>query len=203
MFFVPGNHKQAGLAFNPLKAIVSPRPIGWISTHNKDGVANLAPYSFFNAISELPPMVGYSAAPGPFGEKDSLTNARETGEFVVNIVSKAMTLAMNESSAAMENHHSEFDRAGLEQEASETVSAPRVKGAPCHLECKLWKILELPPMPDGRANHWVMGQITGIHIDDSIIRDGKVDVTLYQPLARLGYMDYAVVEEVFSLDRPK
>lgn len=202
MYFTPGNHKEQGLSFNPLKAIVSPRPIGWISTVSKDGIPNLAPYSFFNAISETPPMVGFSSSPGEGGEKDSLINARDTGNFVVNIVSKAQADGMNASSASLPHNTSEFDFAGLEPIASEMVSAPRVKDAPCQLECELWDILELPPTPTGARNHWVMGRVVGIHIDDRYVVDGKLDVTLYQPLSRLGYKDYAVIEKVIQLDRP-
>ena len=210
MFFTPGTHQDHGLPYNPFKAIVAPRPIGWISSLSKDGVANLAPYSFFNAISELPPMVGFSAAPnaGINSEKDSLVNIRDTGEFVVNIVSKAQIDAMNVSSAPLPNHESEFDVAGLTQEASTLVAVPKVKGAPCHLECKLWKILPLPPhqpeMDNEQHNNWVMGIVIGIHIaDDVLTEDGKIDVLKFTPAARLGYKDYAYVERVFELDRPK
>ena len=202
MFFTPGNHKQEGLTHNPFKAIVAPRPIGWISARGSDGMTNLAPYSFFNAISDSPPMVGFSASPGPFGEKDSLVMIRETGEFVVNIVSKAQMDAMNASSEALPRGTSEFDAAGLGQLASSIVSAPRVEGSPCQLECKLWKIIDLPEAENGSRNHLVTGEVVGIHIDDTVIVDGKVDVTLYKPVARLGYKDYSAVESVFSLDRP-
>ena len=203
MFFTPGTHKDHGLPHNPFKAIVAPRPIGWISTISKDGKINLGPYSFFNAISETPPIVGFSASPGPNGEKDSLINARDTGCFVVNIVSKAQIDGMNSSSAALPHGQSEFDYAGLEPIASNGIAAPRVKDAPCQLECEIWKILELPPAPNGASNHWVMGLVTGIHIDDRYIVDGKLDVALYNPVSRLGYKDYAMVENLFELERPK
>lgn len=203
MFFTPGTHKDHGLPYNPFKAIVAPRPIGWISSVNKDGVANLAPYSFFNAISEIPPMVGFSASPGEHGDKDSLINVRDTGEFVVNIVSKAQINEMSASSAPLANGESEFDFAGLTPEPSSLVKAPMVKDAPCKLECKLWDIIALPEMPDGRRNNWVMGTVIGIHIDEAVLTDGKVDVLKYNPTARLGYKDYAIIEDVFELDRPK
>ena len=208
MFFIPGTHKEHGLPYSPLKAIVTPRPIGWISTIDKEGRPNLAPYSFFNAISELPPMVGFSASPvmdpdGAPREKDSLINVRETGEFVVNIVSAAQTKAMSDSSATLDHGVSEFDFAGLNPIASEKVKAPRVEGAPCHLECELWDILPLPEMPNGERNHWVMGKIIGIHIDESVLtEDGKVDVLKFNPVARLGYKDYSQVNDVFELERP-
>lgn len=208
MFFIPGTHKDHGLPFNPLKAIIAPRPIGWISSIDKEGRPNLAPYSFFNAISEMPPMVGYSVGPNPLGggeyrEKDSLINVRETGEFVVNIVSADQTHQMNASSAALDHGKSEFDFAGLTPIDSEIVAAPRVKDAPCQLECRLWDILPLPEIKDGLRNHWVMGTIVGIHIDENVLtEDGKVDVLKYNPLARLGYKDYAQVNEIFELGRP-
>lgn len=202
MFFKPGMHKEQGLPYNPFKAIVSPRPIGWISTRAKDGITNLAPYSFFNAISDSPPMVGFSASPGETGNKDSLVNIEETGEFVVNIVSRELIDAMNLSSAALPHGQSEFDHAGLDEAPSQLIAAPRVKGSPCQLECKLWKIIELPADASGRRNHLVTGEVIGIHIDDAVLVNGQVDVTRYQPVSRLGYKDYAAVENVFSLTRP-
>lgn len=202
MFFTPGNHKQSGLEFNPFKAIVSPRPIGWISSVGHDGGVNLAPYSFFNAISDNPPMVGFSASPGENGEKDSLVYIRETKEFVVNIVSRAMIDSMNASSAALPRGQSEFDHAGLGKEKSNLVAAPRVATAPCQLECRLWDIIALPEASNGSRNNLVIGEVIGIHIDDSIVVDGKVDVTRYQPVCRLGYKDYAAIETVFELTRP-
>lgn len=202
MFFTPGNHKESGLSFNPFKAIVSPRPIGWISSQGKDGSVNLAPYSFFNAISDNPPMVGFSASPGENGEKDSVVFIRETGEFVVNIVSRAMIDGMNASSASLPRGQSEFDHAGLSTAASEIVTPPRVASSPCQLECRLWDIIALPEASDGSRNNLVIGEVVCTHIDDSIIVDGKVDVTRYQPVCRLGYKDYAVIEDVFELARP-
>lgn len=198
MFYTPGHHKDHGLPYNPFKAIVSPRPIGWISTISKDGKPNLAPYSFFNAISETPPMVAFSSSPGENGEKDSLINARETGEFIVNIVSKKQMQAMSDTSAALDHGVSEFDFAGLHPTGANLVKAPMVKDAPCHLECQLWDIITLPQA----NNHLVIGTVIGIHIDDQIITDGKVDVLKFNPIARLGYMDYSSVEDLFPIARP-
>ena len=202
MFFTPGTHLQSGLSHNPLKAIVSPRPIGWISSQGSDGSVNLAPYSYFNAISEQPPMVMFSSAPGGDTSKDSLRNVLETTEFVVNVVSAALGDAMNVSSGSFPYGTNEFDEAGLEMAACETVSVPRVKAAPAALECRLWQAIELPSPDDGRASTMVIGTITGIHIADNVIVDGKVDVAAYQPLARLGYMDYAQISELFAMRRP-
>ena len=202
MFFTPGTHLQSGLSHNPLKAIVSPRPIGWISSQGSDGSVNLAPYSYFNAISEQPPMVMFSSAPGGDTSKDSLRNVLETKEFVVNVVSAALGDAMNVSSGSFPYGTNEFDEAGLEMAACETVSVPRVKAAPAALECCLWQVIELPAPENGQASTMVIGTITGIHIADDVIVDGKVDVAAYQPLARLGYMDYAQITELFAIQRP-
>lgn len=203
MYFTPGTHKEAGLSSSPIKAIISPRPIGWIASRGEDGSVNLAPYSYFNAISELPPMVIFSSAPsGNSGHKDSLRNVIETKEFVVNIVSSALGDAMNTTSAELLYGKSEFAAANLEMADCETVSVPRVAASPAALECKLWKVIELPKPDTTDAGILVVGTITGIHIDDTVIKDGKVDVTAFQPLARLGYMDYARITDVFSMQRP-
>ena len=202
MFFTPGTHLQSGLSHNPLKAVVSPRPIGWISSKGSDGSVNLAPYSYFNAISEQPPMVMFSSAPGGDTSKDSLRNVLETREFVVNVVSAALGDAMNVSSGSFPYGTNEFDKAGLEMAACETVSVPRVKAAPAVLECCLWQAIDLPAPDNGQASTMVIGTITGIYIADDVIVDGKVDVAAYQPLARLGYMDYAQITELFAMQRP-
>ncbi len=204
MYFQPGTHKDAGLAFSPLKAIMSPRPIGWISTYGNDGSINLAPYSYFNMISEFPPMVMFSSSPAPgMPHKDTLRNAIETKEFVVNIVSSALGDAMNISSTGFDYGHNEFVAAGLDMAECQTIKAPRVAAAPAALECTLWKIVELPKPDDIEPTIMVIGTITGVHIDDSVINDGKVDVTAYQPLARLGYKDYASITDVFEMTRPE
>ncbi len=203
MYFQPGAHKEAGLSFSPIKAIISPRPIGWISSRGKNGSFNLAPYSYFNAISEHPPMVIFSSASADgLQHKDSLRNVIETEEFVVNIVSSALGDAMNITSANLSYGKSEFAAANLEMADCKTVSVPRVAASPAALECKLWKIVELPKLNHANGGVMVVGTITGIHIDDAVIKDGKVDVTVYQPLARLGYMDYARISHVFTMQRP-
>ena len=203
MYFRPGLHKEAGLSFSPIKAIVSPRPIGWISSCGKDGSINLAPYSYFNAISEMPPMVMFSSAPsGNAQHKDSLRNVIETEEFVVNVVSAALGDVMNITSADLAYGQNEFTAAGLEMADCNTVKVPRVAASPAALECKLWKVIELPKPETGGIGVMVIGTITGIHIADETVKDGKIDVTSYQPLARLGYMDYARINDVFAMPRP-
>lgn len=200
MFYRPGIDAH-GLPHNPFKALVSPRPIGWISTLDAEGRANLAPYSFFNAVADAPPMVIYSnngRKTGTGEGKDTLANVRSTGEFVANIVAFDMRDAMNASSGSWAAEEDEFARAAIAKAPCEIVAPPRVAGAPASLECRLWRIVELP----GEDNHLVIGEVVGIHVDDSVIRDGKVDVTIYRPLARLGYRDYCAVTDVFPLSRP-
>lgn len=198
MFYRPS--EGHGLPHNPFKAIVAPRPIGWISTVDEDGRANLAPYSFFNGVGDEPPMVMYSTTGPKVGRaevKDSLTNIRATGEFCVSIVSSALRDAMNVSSGHYAPGDDEFEMAGLTKGASQVVAPPFVAEAPVGMECKLHQIVELP----GDATV-VFGEVVGIHIRDEHLKDGLLDVTSYQPLARLGYRDYTAVTEVFSLNRP-
>ena len=199
MFYRPQDGHN--LPHNPFNAIVSPRPIGWISSQDGNGVRNLAPYSFFNAVAYVPPQVMFSstsAKPDQDGTKDSVANIRETGVFCVNIVEYAARDVMNKSSATVGKDVDEFDLAGIETVACETIACSRVANAPAALECKLTQIVDLP----GAANKAVFGEVIGIHMRDDCLVDGIFDVTKFQPLARMGYRDYAVVREVFSLARP-
>ena len=205
MFIYPNKYEEAGLSHNPFKAIVSPRPIGWISTRSSDGHLNIAPYSFFNAISEQPPMVMFSSSPKKEGSlgKDSLLNIEDTEEFVVNIVSYSLREKMNITSKDYPREINEFEKAGIEVGQCKTVSVPHVKFAPASLECNLWQIVELPPRSDNLSTSMILGFVTGINLDESIIKDGKIDVTIYKPISRLGYSDYAKITELFSMPRPE
>ncbi len=198
MFYRPEDGHD--LPHNPFKAIVSPRPIGWISTRGGQG-DNLAPYSFFNAVADAPPQVMFSSTFGKqdrtYG-KDSVSLIGETGVFCVNIVSLALRDAMNASSASLPAGRDEFAEAGLQKAECETIDCPRVAAAPAALECRMLSIQHLK----GDMNVMVLGEVTGVHINDEFLRDGMFDVTLFQPLVRLGYRDYAAVEKVFSLNRP-
>ena len=199
MFYRPADGH--GLPHNPFKAVVSPRPIAWISTRGTAGVDNLSPYSFFNAMSDQPPQVVFGSnggKPDRDGAKDSLANIRDTGVFCINIVEFAARDAMNASSAALPQDVDEFAQAGVDKAPCETIPCARVAMAPASLECRLSRIVRLA----GETNYAVFGLVTGIHLRDDCIKDGTFDVTRYQPLARLGYRDYAVVSEVFSLTRP-
>ncbi|MEM7731965.1 MAG: flavin reductase family protein [Pseudomonadota bacterium] len=199
MFYRPEDGH--GLPHNPFNAIVTPRPIGWISTRGADGSENLAPYSFFNAVAYVPPQVMFastSAKPDRDGTKDSVANIRDTDVFCVNIVEYAMRDMMNASSGPWPRDVDEFDHAGIERMACKTILCSRVAAAPASLECKLTQIVQLP----GAANFAVFGEVVGVHIRDDCIVNGIFDVTRYNPLARLGYRDYTTVRDLFSLDRP-
>ncbi len=192
-------NKPHGLPHNPFKAIVAPRPIGWVSSVSKDGVQNLAPYSFFNAVCDTPPMVMI----GSNGYKDSVRNIEETGEFVCNQATLDLAEAMNMSSAMVGADVNEFELSGLTACASNLVNAPRVLEAKTAMECKLLNVQRLVDIDGNVTNSWlILGQVVGVHIDESVLENGILDVTKMKPLARLGYMDYSVVDSVFQMDRP-
>jgi flavin reductase (DIM6/NTAB) family NADH-FMN oxidoreductase RutF len=193
-----------GLKRNPFKSLIVPRPIGWISSQDKNGVVNLAPYSFFNGVGSDPPTVMF-ASEGTHvegGFKDSATNVGETGEFVCNLATWELREAMNASSAQVAHSVNEFELAGLTPVASRLVKPPRVKESPVHLECTHLKTVELPSNDPERPSQVVFGRVIGIHIDESIITDGMIDMNVFHPIARLGYMDYTMVDNVFTMLRP-
>ncbi len=199
MFYRPEDGH--GLPHNPFNAIISPRPIAWVSTRSANGVDNIAPYSFFNAVAYVPPQLMFSSQgikAGLTDRKDTLANIRETGVFCVNIVEFAMRDVMNLSSESFASDIDEFDVAKIEKAECATINCPRSADAPASLECKLTEIMPLV----GGKNFVVFGEVTGVHMRDDCVIDGRFDVTKFQPLARLGYQDYAVVKEVFSLTRP-
>lgn len=194
-----------GLKHGPFKAIVAPRPIGWISSLAADGTVNLAPFSFFNAMAENPPIVamGINGTHSEGGTKDTLDNITATKEFVCNMVTYDLREKMNLSSAMLPRSIDEFEYSGLTKEPSVMVKPPRVKESPAHLECIHYKTIVLPSNNPNVVNSMVLGEVVGIHISDDIIHDGMIDMTKYRPLARLGYMDYCHVQDVFAMDRPK
>jgi flavin reductase (DIM6/NTAB) family NADH-FMN oxidoreductase RutF len=188
-----------GLPHDPTNALVAPRPIGWISTIGRDGVRNLAPYSFFNLVASKPPIVVFGSA----FVKDTQRNIEATGEFVCNLASWELRDAVNASSVESPPDVDEFDLTGLEAAESQFVRPPRVKRAAAALECKYVQTVPLPSATD--EPHFfslIVGRVVGVYIDDAVIRDGRVDVTLIRPLARLGYFDFSVVNEVFAMPRP-
>lgn len=192
-----------GLARNPFKSLIVPRPIGWISSQDENGNVNLAPYSYFNALCDNPPMIMFSTTNSlPDGSaKDTIFNVETQGEFVVNMATYELREAVNLSSASLDRSLNEFSFANLEMEPSNLVKPPRVKASPIHLECIYYKSIQLPQNNDD-TNRMVIGRVIGIHINDKVINEGKIDVSKMRPIARLGYMDYAVVENIFSMQRP-
>jgi flavin reductase (DIM6/NTAB) family NADH-FMN oxidoreductase RutF len=200
MFYETPHRDKARLPHDPFKAIVAPRPIGWISTRALDGRINLAPYSFFNGFCSAPPIVGFSSE----GWKDSATFARESGEFVANLATHDLRDPMNATSAPLARGANEFDHAGLTMAECRLVAAPRVAESPASLECKVVEIVEIRT----RSGSWsgsvlTIGEVVAFHIDEAYIRAGRFDTAGAHPLARCGYQDYAAVESVFALARPK
>ncbi|HEX8916655.1 MAG TPA: flavin reductase family protein [Humisphaera sp.] len=189
-----------GLAHDPFKAIVAPRPIGWISTVDEQGRVNLAPYSFFNAVCDTPPIVAFSSS----GRKDSQRNAEATGEFVCNLATRPLAEAMNLTSATLPHGADEMAFAGLEAAPSRVVRPPRVAAAPAALECKLLQVIPLRDLTgNATANTLILGQVVGVHIDRAYLKDGIFDTAAARPIARCGYRgDYAEVASLFEMLRP-
>lgn len=208
MFYEVGEdgkgYKRAGFDHSPFNALVVPRPIGWISTVDAAGAPNLSPYSFFNAVSSHPPIIMYCAngehAHG--GEKDSLRNVRETGEFVFNLCTEALMHKMSDSSTTAPHGIDEFNVTGLTKVPSRVVKAPRVAESPVHMECRVAKIVEMPTEGRDRANIIIIGNVVAIHIRDDLIVDGQVDILRARPVGRLGYFDYCVIGESLEILRP-
>ncbi|VAW01679.1 Nitrilotriacetate monooxygenase component B [hydrothermal vent metagenome] len=190
---------ECPLQIDPFKALVGPRPIGWISSLAPDGTVNLAPYSFFNGVCDSPPMVVFSSA----GRKDSIENIEKTGEFVCNLATWELRDAMNVSSAAVGSEVDEFELAGLEKIPSTMVKPPRVAGSPVALECRYTQTVPMVGV-DGETLKYalVIGQVVGVYIDDSLIVNERIDIAKAKPIARHGYMDYSVVTELFRIERP-
>jgi len=192
-----------GLPHDPFKALVAPRPIGWVSTVSADGICNLAPYSFFNAIADRPHYIMFSS--NRF--KDSVRNVEATGEFTCSLATLELRDGMNLSSAPVPPDVDEFDIAGLTATASHYVTPPRIMESPAAFECRHWRTIELPDADaeQGTGHYLVIGRVVGIYIDDQFLKDGLVDTAAMRPIARMGYMDYAVVtrETTFSINRPQ
>jgi flavin reductase (DIM6/NTAB) family NADH-FMN oxidoreductase RutF len=200
MFFAAGQHRNAGLSHNPFKAIVSPRPIGWISAVSKSGAVNLSPYSFFNALQSNPDLVMFSSD----GMKDAISFIQETGEFVCSMATFDLRDQMNMTSAPLARGDSEFVHAGLTMAPSMIVKPPRVAASPAALECKLLQIISPNQLSGEPANcHVVVGQVVGTYIDDRFITAGRMSTVAMRPIARMGYDEYAVVDGAFAITRPQ
>jgi flavin reductase (DIM6/NTAB) family NADH-FMN oxidoreductase RutF len=200
IFYEPQARDRSLLSHDPFKSLVAPRPIGWISTRGADGSVNLAPYSFFNAVAEAPPMLAFSS----HGAKDSATFATEIDEFVWNLVTFELREQMNETSAPLPRGTSEFERAGLEMAPSRLVAPPRVAASACAMECRVVHHLELRDL-EGRSfdQHLVIGQVVGVHLDETRLVASGVDTAALAPVARCGGpADYTVVRQLFQMQRP-
>lgn len=206
MFF----ETTSGLKPPPFKhtiynALVVPRPIGWISTMSLEGIVNLAPFSFFNSLSGDPPCVMYCPngwKKGTHEAKDSLSNVEATGEFVFNMCTYDLREQMNATAAHVPSSVDEMAEAGLEAAPCKLVKPPRVLASPIALECLYMQTVQLPESSTGSPNYVVIGQVVGIHVADDVISDGMIDIHKLKPLARLGYLDYATIDNVFAINRP-
>jgi flavin reductase (DIM6/NTAB) family NADH-FMN oxidoreductase RutF len=193
-----------GLPYNPLKGCVVPRPIAWISTMNKAGLVNLAPFSFFNMLSYDPPYIVFSGAGNPRdqGIKDTIVNAEETGEFVYNLATWSQREQVTKTALILDRGVDEMAAAGLEALPSKLVKPPRVKGAPVHFECRYHQTVVLKGNRPVSHHRVVFGEVVAVHIDDDVITpEGIVDILKMRPLARLGYRDYSSVESIFQMDK--
>lgn len=192
-----------GLPHSPFNAIIAPRPIGWISTRAADGTANLAPYSFFNAFSYTPPIIGFASN----GPKDTVANIEETGQFCWNLVTRDLAEAMNVTSAGVDTQVDEFALAGLTPAPSTLVDAPHVAEASVFFECRATQLLELRDAAgDGTGTRMVFGEVIGVHIDKELLVDGFYQTSLAEPVTRGGRPStYFTISEDgrFDMTRPE
>ena len=205
MFYDPReNLRPEPLTHNPFMALVAPRPIGWISSIDAMGNVNLAPYSYFAAVSSDPPMVIFApnSKDQDCNPKDTLYNVREVPEFVANVASWDLRSEVNQSSKVFEHGVNELAEAGLTEAPSQLVRPPRIAEVKAALKCTVHDIIRLPSRPGGRLSHLVIGEVVGIYIDDDVIEGGKVVSSRLQQLSRLGYFEYDVVSETFDIPRP-
>ena len=200
IFFEPHKRDRDLLPFDPFKAMIAPRPVGWIASRDRGGRVNLAPYSFVYAFSGEPPLVGFCSE----GLKDSASFALDSGEFVWNMATYDLREKMNMTSAPLERGSSEFNHAGLEMAPCVLVKAPRVAASPCALECKVTQHVRLNDKDGALTERYlVLGQVIGLHVDERFIRDGIIDILAMKPIARCGYQDYTAVDRLFPIRRPQ
>lgn len=202
MFYDPDINDH-GLPYNPIKGLVVPRPIGWISSISAEGVGNLAPFSFFNMLSYNPAYLMISAGCKADGsKKDTVLNIEETGEFVFNMANWDTRKKMSDTSWIDDSKIDEMKECGLTPARGQRVKVPLVKEAPAHMECVYHKTIELPGHDPESVHHMIIGRVVMVHINDDYVGgDGLVDICKIKPIARLGYMDYCTVEEVFSMKK--
>lgn len=195
-----GKERPDALKHSPFKALIAPRPIGWIGTRDPDGLANLAPYSFFNGIGSNPDMVMFSSE----GAKHSARHARERGEFTFSLATEALAEQMNTTSAAEPSGVNEFELAGLEQGRPQVIGTPFVAASPAALECVTLEVRQLSDRHGALLERFlVIGEVVQTHIRDEFIREGRFDTVGARPIARMGYADYATVTEAWQMGRPK
>jgi flavin reductase (DIM6/NTAB) family NADH-FMN oxidoreductase RutF len=191
------------LPHDPFNAIVGPRPIGWISSMDAAGRLNLAPYSFFNAFNYTPPIVGFAS----LGAKDSLTNARATGEFAWNLVTRPLAEAMNATCASVPPEVNEFALAGLTPAPSRVIAVPRVAESPVSFECRVTQIVELQGADGAAVGTWLtFGEVVAVHIDEALLVDGVYDTAAAAPVLRGGgpgdYFGITAAQR-FRMTRPR
>ncbi len=185
-----------------LTGTVIPRPIGWISSISKEGICNLAPFSYFNAVGEDPPHIMFSTVHPGNTNKDTLNNILETGEFVVNLVTEENVEKMNSTSAPYPPHVDEFEAVGLSPLPSVLVKPPRVAESPVHFECRLVHHYSLEGHQNGGATI-IIGRIVMFHIEEGMVSENfHIDLEKYKPVARLAGSNYATLGNIFSLKRP-
>ena len=191
---------SANDAYKILVTAIVPRPIAFVSTISKDGIYNLAPFSFFNGFCGDPPIVGFSPNNNP--PKDSLVNAQDTGEFVVNIVTEDLAERMNRTAKRYPHEVDEFPIAELTPAPSTMVKAPRVLESPVSMECKVTQIIELSKRPE--ANSLVLGQVVFFHVSDAVLDDhGRIDPLKLRAIGRMGGTAYCRTTDVFHMTRPQ
>lgn len=220
---VRGKISGQGGWHSPFKSCVVPRPIAWISSISPEGVTNIGPYSYFNAISDIPPIIMFATSFKSADlevayhdvelQKDSIRNAEAVGDFVVNIVNYDNRYAMSDTATSLEYNESEADKFNIPMIASSIVKSPRIASSPVSLECVYLKTVEVEGVDFQKTNQFssndllkasskiVLGQVVGIHIDEKVLTNGKIDVTKLKPLARLGYNQYTVVDEAFVMEK--
>ena len=199
LFYEPAARPRTILPHDPFKAIIAPRPIGWVSTLSASGQVNLAPYSFFNAFNDRPPIIAFAST----GYKDSVANVAETGEFVWNMPTYALRDAMNKTAAPLPRGSSEPAFAGIEMAPCRLVAPPRVAASPAILECKLVEVKRLTDRHGAVLDTWlVLGEVVGVHLDPLYVKDGVLDMAAMRPIARCGYADYITADQPFAMERP-
>ena len=199
-FFEPENRDRKLFPWDPFKGVVVPRPIGWVSSMNKAGQVNLAPYSFFNGVQSRPRIVSFCSET----EKDAAAFAVESGEFAWSMATWDLRDQMNATSEGLPRGQSEFESAGLATAPCKLIRAPRVAASPAAMECKVTQVLRVKDA-DGRETGGlvVYGQVIGMHIDERFMKNGRFDLAAVKPIARCGYDEYTVVEKVFAMTRPE